>query len=825
MRSCVFLLTPSDYLISGIKQKEQFAKQSISTLAKQQDDIRGAYSSSLSSALSSSTKPAAAAKKKKRVGLAVQPNRGVSKSKGKIAASSADWTTAAAAAGKSATPLHSTTGPSSGSAVSRKSTQYLRQQLLEEEQEASKSPRRQLLAPVKLSDFLLLDIPLGMADKLDRLLYAAALRCFVPDFFPHHSLHEAYALYRQMPNGLTKVRYEQCAYSWSQPLVSKLRLKGLSSIADLMPISKCDMFLRGVGTPLILLDTAKDIIAQLQSHDQFTQGLPHQKTKDEAEKLLALDTVSVFERPRLISRPSESTNCSLMAASHTSENHLVIATANSPQTKKKSFGIIFAENFLSNTVKGGAWCEMSAPVDELLLHAAFLICPNVPEVSTAVAALAEDDSAVTSRHSVKYQAAAEALGDGYKGFKRIKTSTFDPEKAYTSTKDDVCDNLDVFGNEKDITLHGHDHFLEFSQYLQLLAADSGASEESGDSRQREAIRERYRTALLLSTPFELNLKAAGVNTVAQLARWDMSSLELPPLYKTQIESMISTAIAASMGVKEAENVNTGKHLPPVNNQIAFKVPLVYNNKFQRGPFDPYGIPPRMDFPTSLGANSIAERQNKKNNTLFLKKKKPQKSSRSDIDAPVDLPTGLWSRSLDGQGQSVLMRSSAPSSQLSGPLVDSSKDGASHGIDMDAGSTFGSISQAHDDTHSFMPRQQDLSKGRSVEKFFLSLPAPREARQMRDQKEHEGSFERPYKCSHVGCAEAFSRPYTLRMHEKSHLEEYRDYMKFRRDPQYALDADSDTQAREDVARFENAVALPQYIQQQLDSLRLENTCSW
>ena len=769
--SLLSLLIPLIYV--GMKQKEEYVKQSISTLAKQRDDIRHTYG--MTTSKSKTNKLDIVVNTKKRVGLTVQPNRGIQKNKGKIKACRTDWVSNAAS-------KHSdgTTSSLPVSVNSEKSTQYLRQQSLEAKYEQSLSPRQQLLVPIKLSDFLLLDIPLGMSDKIDRLLYAAALRCFVPDFFPNYTLREAYAMYRQLPNGLAKVRYEQCAYSWSQPLVNKLRMKDLSTIADLMPISKCDMYLRSVGTPLKLLDTAKDIIDILQKQDKFPLGLSHDATKVRTEKLLSQETVQVKIAP-----PSP---ISTAIGSGVVENNIQCC-------EHKKIGLSFAEQFLSSTVRGGSWSEMSAPVDELLLHAAFLICSNVAKVDDALKDVKLDDK-IPTIHSIQYEQATKALGDGYKGHKRVTITEFDPNKDY-SEMDSNCrdDQLDVFGNDKSVTLHGHDFFLSFVRYLELLGTDPDLTAEEVENEQREAIRERYRSALLLSTPFELRLKSSGVNTVSQLTRYDLSTLDLPQLYRFQIESMLSTAIAASVGVKEAENVKTGKHLPPVNNQIAFKVPLVYNNKFQRGPFDPFGVPPRVEFPTSMSADAIAKSKLKKKSMPNKRVKK--KSSRNDIDAPSELPVGLWTET-GGESKTLGGKAQSSSDKPKGEIVLSDSVGDSKIL-------------------SDTVEKQDLSHCRSADSFLATLPPPRVARKMRDQFEHNGTFERPYKCSHRGCNEAFSRPYTLRMHEKSHMSVYKDYVKYRNDPQYVLDADKKTGKKEDLIRFEKATTLPDYVQKELEKL--------
>jgi hypothetical protein len=79
------------------------------------------------------------------------------------------------------------------------------------------------------------------------------------------------------------------------------------------------------------------------------------------------------------------------------------------------------------------------------------------------------------------------------------------------------------------------------------------------------------------------------------------------------------------------------------------------------------------------------------------------------------------------------------------------------------------------------------------------------------------FERPFACSFPGCGEAFSRAYTLKIHEKSH-KLFANYHKWKKEPQLFLDADNQQAAKE----FQNAkdarTLLPPLVQADLDQLR-------
>jgi hypothetical protein len=74
----------------------------------------------------------------------------------------------------------------------------------------------QAFVKIEPGETLLLDIPRGMQDTIENLLHAAAIRCYVPEFFPSHTPHTAYQIYLQLPKGLSKMRYEAEAWKWSQ---------------------------------------------------------------------------------------------------------------------------------------------------------------------------------------------------------------------------------------------------------------------------------------------------------------------------------------------------------------------------------------------------------------------------------------------------------------------------------------------------------------------------------------------------------------------------------------------------------------------------------
>ena len=78
------------------------------------------------------------------------------------------------------------------------------------------------------------------------------------------------------------------------------------------------------------------------------------------------------------------------------------------------------------------------------------------------------------------------------------------------------------------------------------------------------------------------------------------------------------------------------------------------------------------------------------------------------------------------------------------------------------------------------------------------------------------FERPFKCKHPGCNEAFSRAYTLKIHEKSH-KVFGNYHKWKKEPQLGLDLDRKAMRAEAINLVEERSRLPPIVQAELKKL--------
>ena len=68
-----------------------------------------------------------------------------------------------------------------------------------------------------------------------------------------------------------------------------------------------------------------------------------------------------------------------------------------------------------------------------------------------------------------------------------------------------------------------------------------------------------------------------------------------------------------------------------------------------------------------------------------------------------------------------------------------------------------------------------------------------------------NFRRPYVCSFAGCGQAFSRIYTLKVHERSH-ENYSKYHEYKRDPQLYFDPNMEDHTNHHLSEFQNTLSM-------------------
>ena len=597
----------------------------------------------------------------------------------------------------------------------------------------------------------LLDIPKGVEDSIERLMRAAALRIYKPEFFDG-DYNQAYKTYLQLPNGLPKIRYEAEAWRACQGYINKLRNKGFKEINDILPFSKFGLFLKGVETPPDLISKCSEIVRELIAMDNAIKGTGHKHSMDQTGLVTGgVGTVRQVLDAKFIIKAKRAENERygidddneyddvLAEESLFEEEMKLIKPADGPD-------ITLPNRFLDTMVEQGEWSNLNALAEELLLHAAFMIVPY------------------TSRDKV------------------TGAETVMPMGQYS--------------------------FKEFTAAMQVM--------ESAKER-REATRSRFRAALLMSTPYSLSLKADGVHTVQDLVKINLPDLNMPEVYMEQVESFLNVAVSLAV---ESKIAPTLRDFTKPNKVGEFSVPALFDPRFQLSPYDPYGRPPRLGpIKNNIKKKTKAEREEEKRQKI----------------AAAEIPKGLWDpnyKAPDSASQKVpaLFAFNATKHGAEAKKIAEDSKAADTFTQSDENLTLGQrmlkesglLPEEAPSTRNGLPlspiakRNMGFARKKFDRKAF-------EATKQANPRKHDfeahvrRGFQRPHKCIFPGCGQAFSRLYTLKVHERSH-ELYSRYHEYKRQPQMYYDPGLVGMA-EDTKEFEERKhQLPPLAKTQVDTLR-------
>jgi hypothetical protein len=333
----------------------------------------------------------------------------------------------------------------------------------------------------------------------------------------------------------------------------------------------------------------------------------------------------------------------------------------------------------------------------------------------------------------------------------------------------------------------------------------------------------------------------GVQTVMDLMNNSekVPSLQLPPIMETQVEALLSVAIGTATQAKVVPTVRDHVESAP----DMFTVPMLYDNKFQRGPFDPYGVPPRFIPPTALKSKKDDKvgtgsgRMKGEGAGAPTKVKKPDMGTISPIKKSEDSheENGYKSsededdnENLDGSELDGMGLFSAKSKS---PIKGMAKLNTESLYALQVADTFKNKEEkeadakfraelakaqtdadfaAENDEYALLEKQQSQQRNDTAAKRARLLMHDFESRV-------RAGFERPFKCRHKGCDEAFSRAYTLKIHEKSH-KLFGDYHRWKKDPQLFLDKDKNAMVQTAHELKESRSLLPPIVQADLQDLR-------
>eukprot|EP01038_Epipyxis_sp_PR26KG_P012258 gene12258-16437_t len=813
---------------------------------------------------------------------------------------------------------------------------------------------------VQPGNSLLLDIPLGFEDSMERFMHAAALRCYVPEFFrgvdnidvddnndshylddvikdvDSHSYDEddissliekrkkqiilqkeknninynpeyAYSIYLKMPIGLAKMKYEMDCKRWSQGSINKLKLKGVQFVSDAQPISKMVMLLKSVDTPRLLINKCVDLFVELKNMGRIAMGTRDKSAENEISNNLKksshfgnsndlpnrnkinnetkeLKSSEVSNSTRVDSNNVNTldiknnsnisiTNNNYNVNNNNSENHnsnnnmkiqnsILISplkektmksdhvkfamdqknyefhTHNQTLSDDNNASIVHNNNnnnnnnsqssssslknnkevaeypsklLLSLVEDDGVWCSMNASIEDLFLHAAFLIVPYQKK---------------TENHNSNKN--------------KLKT-----EKSIGNHENEKMSNVE---------------FKEFMRELLLL--------ESEDDK-REYIKERFRASFILATPYCLHLKKYNINNVYDLinSKFKLSTLNMQLPFETQIETLLTTIIGKAVD---------SKILPTVRDHLStaedlFMVPMIYDPKFQRSPFDPFGKPPRLQKKVNLNKNSNSHNSsnnNKINNNMkksnnihgisYNRKLNDKLLSSLEIEIDLTQQISMWGptsstttinnedRENDEGGdddnedkqwtfntdkndsidEELLFqyKKNNISSSLKNNILQGSRNGISRGGLMSRNNILsrGSIGRQsmNDNDHNNNDNNNvdDNIKQNHINQLSRSASRPSvfSSSSSLTNSINDKIFTNSYKCNYPHCHQVFSRLYTYKVHLKSHELNNR-YHDYKRNPQLILDNDRTEWNKIAKNYVEQKMILPPLIQNELNSL--------
>ena len=382
---------------------------------------------------------------------------------------------------------------------------------------------------------LILDIPNGLNDTIERLMYAAAIRCYVPDFFrgvvppptnddlnaevedglddetyaaraklrrqqtqanPNDDPSYAYKMYLLMPLGLAKMRYEQQCRKWSQGAINKLRVKGLKYLSDVFPLSKFVMCMKSVDTPRPLMNQCIDIFLELKNIGKQTlHGDTDQKSISKLNRSIQKSSKADYLSKIDESRPTfDAESSELEAVSHSNAEDVFIDNRylegnssregnrfiTSPDIERSELPGKVLLSMIEDQEKG-TWCDLRAPIEDIFLHAAFLVVPFTKTVLD------------------------------------VPTDKTKPSRTKM-----IESNMGNFA---------------FKKYTEQLMQMSTAEEK------REAAKERFRACFILTTPFTLFLKSKQVFIVEDLLKVNLTDLEMPKALEVQLEVLLVVVVS------------------------------------------------------------------------------------------------------------------------------------------------------------------------------------------------------------------------------------------------------------------------------------------
>lgn len=447
---------------------------------------------------------------------------------------------------------------------------------------------------------LIVEIPLGLNDTIEKILYSASLRSFSPPFFNSSTNNEnkslvhfefnnnAYNLYSKLPNSLIKSRFLQQSRQAVEPFRGSLLRSGIKFINDLMPIKRATFLLQQHDLPYPLILTIVQILRKLSTMNQFLIG-----KRSEPMNVLDAENEVDKENEKETNKPDIITSSSIVPTN-------LSTSISSPSS-------------VYNKYKGKKYCEedledFNDEDDDVIYNAASTMLVNMIDQFSCQC---RDNDMSDSVEEVLTQAAYFLLPVPSKELERkIDSKKYNKE-----------------GHEEIIL--SRENFIHFIEDLR---------KRKNKDKQEDLIRQRFRSCYIYINSYILSIKLKGINTIKDLFSVQLNQLNLPKQLESEIEVLFYSILARING----SNLIKTAEFP---HDINLVQPIYLDTKFQTSHLDPFGkIPNKL--PNQY--NSVYPNKSKKDENII---KKNELENRQLFDSKVkkyahydddfDLPAGIF----------------------------------------------------------------------------------------------------------------------------------------------------------------------------------------
>jgi hypothetical protein len=483
---------------------------------------------------------------------------------------------------------------------------------------------------------------------------------------------------------LAKVKYELECQKWSQGIINKLRIKGLTFLSEVSPLSKFVVCLKNVDTPKALLDKCVDLYLELKALTQFSHGgklemntnlhlgLPMEKTTTNnnsnttSSKLKKEKTIS--SSAMINSQKEEKEEGERKKENNDDDIEEIPAL----KTKKISFRDDFhqheeEEKYKEERKEGEEEYEEyeEDEDDELGRSSSFQSHSQSQSHSSSALSHSTSSAGFSSSELSLLEQANQLLQEILENSDSAEwcSLTANIEELFIQAaflvvphksnrfphwndliekndeKDKDTSDFQLFkpreekekNNEGEVEEENEESLMgNFAYKLYMMEL---FTLENGDEKV-DFVKARFRAAVIFTSPFTLYLKSRGITTVKQLLTIDLKDLSLPNPLFIQLEILLNIII--SKKIVQANLLAVPRDVHNLSKD-SYYTPMFYDQKFQRTPLDMFGKP------IGIGITQIKNKLKAKDQRNQVKKRISQNDFNPVVEEDMHKAVSLWEK--------------------------------------------------------------------------------------------------------------------------------------------------------------------------------------